>query len=173
MKPRIIGLVGAECTGKTTLAEALARATDGLWVPEVLRAFCDARGRTPRPEEQAAIMETQHAHMMAALAQALVEKRPFVFCDTTPLMTAIYSRYVFGDTSLMPRARALHALCDRTLLCAPDLPWQADGIQRDGPEARAAVDQLLREELAFMAIDPRLVAGVGTARLESALSGIA
>ncbi len=173
MRPRVIGLVGAECTGKTDLAQALAQATDGLWVPEYLRAFCDDRGRTPRREEQALIMETQHAHITAALAQAQLEGRPFVFCDTTPLMTAIYSRYVFSDASLAPRARLLHGLCDRTLLCAPDLPWQADGIQRDGPEARATVDRLLREELAFMGIDPQLVAGVGTDRLESALSGIA
>lgn len=173
MRPRVIGLVGAECTGKTDLARALARATDGLWVPEYLRAFCDDRGRTPRREEQALIMETQHVHITAALAQAQFEGRPFVFCDTTALMTAIYSRYVFSDASLAPRARLLHRQCDRTLLCAPDLPWQADGIQRDSPEARASVDQLLREELAFMGIDAWPVAGVGTARLEAALSGIA
>jgi nicotinamide riboside kinase len=173
VKPRLIALLGAECTGKTALAEALAARTGGLWVPEYLRAFCDTRGRTPRREEQALIMETQHTHMMAALAQAQLKGHPYVFCDTTPLMTAIYSRYVFGDESLFPRARALHGLCERTLLCAPDLPWQADGIQRDGPEARAAVDRLLREALALNGIDPHPVAGRGTDRLVAALSGIA
>ncbi|MFN3629499.1 MAG: AAA family ATPase [Casimicrobiaceae bacterium] len=172
MKPRIIGLVGAECTGKTKLAQALARVTDGLWVPEYLRTFCEERGCTPQREEQGLILETQHVHILACAAQARLEGRRFVFCDTTALMTAIYSRYVFGDASLLPRARQLHRLCHRTLFCRPDLPWQADGIQRDGPEARAAVDRLIEEELALLGISPQQITGVGTARLEVALSGL-
>ena len=56
-----VAIVGAESTGKTTLAHALAQrlaADTGLrttWVPEHLRAWCSERGRTPRPGEQPAI----------------------------------------------------------------------------------------------------------------------
>ena len=51
-----LAIVGAESTGKTTLAAALAPrlAKDcGLrvtWVPEVLRDWCQHMGRTPRQE---------------------------------------------------------------------------------------------------------------------------
>src|ERR1035437_2749974 len=41
---RLICIIGAECTGKTTLARALAEHFDCPWVPEYLRDFCDAHG---------------------------------------------------------------------------------------------------------------------------------
>ena len=49
----VIGLLGAESTGKTTLAAELGRALAAggrrvAVVPEYLREFCDRSGRTPR-----------------------------------------------------------------------------------------------------------------------------
>ena len=52
-----IAIVGAESTGKTTLAAALApriAAETGLkvaWVPELLRDWCNHVGRTPQPHD--------------------------------------------------------------------------------------------------------------------------
>lgn len=55
-----VALLGAESTGKTTLAHRLREvlAAEGhrvAVVAEYLREFCDTHGRTPRPEEQAGI----------------------------------------------------------------------------------------------------------------------
>ena len=47
MEPRLICLIGAECTGKTTLAQALAQQMAGLWVPEYLRQFTQATRSAP------------------------------------------------------------------------------------------------------------------------------
>ncbi len=170
--PRLIALLGAECTGKTTLAEALARATGGLWVPEYLREFCEAHGRTPRREEQALIAETQHLHALAAREQARQEGRPWVFCDTTAWMTSIYSQYVFGDKSLHVRARTLQSAYALTLYCQPDLPWQPDGIQRDGPQTRAAVDRLLQRSFSETSLAVVPIAGSADERLERALAAL-
>ena len=41
--PVRIAVIGAECTGKSSLCEALAERLPGLWVPEALREFCDRR----------------------------------------------------------------------------------------------------------------------------------
>ncbi len=62
--PARIALLGAESTGKTTLARALAsRLQDAglrvVLVPEVLREFCDREGRLPGPEDQRGIAEEQ------------------------------------------------------------------------------------------------------------------
>ena len=70
MEPRLIALLGAECTGKTTLAQALAQRLGVAWVPEYLRSFCDAKGRTPRHEEQAHIVQEQTRGELNALEQA-------------------------------------------------------------------------------------------------------
>ncbi len=170
--PKLICLLGAESTGKTTLARQLAAHFECPWVPEHLRAFCDERGRTPTREEQSEVLETQHRQVLAAREVARQNSAPFVFCDTAPLLTAIYSDFVFGDPSLYAHARALHASYGLTLFMAPDIDWVADGLQRDGAHVRAPVSQLIASELAAMALPYVTIAGQGEQRFKSALQAL-
>ena len=169
-----IAIVGAESTGKTALARALAEriaALTGLhctWVGEHLRAWCDAHGRTPLPDEQPAIAAQQQALIDAAAAQHDV-----VVCDTTPLMTAVYSDWLFSDQSLQAQAVAQQRRCHITLLTALDIVWQPDGLQRDGPQVRVPVDQRVRQLLLANNLPWSLVTGQGDARVECALQAVA
>ena len=126
MTARLLCLLGAECTGKTSLAQALAAALPAVWVPEYLRLFCVQHGRTPRAEEQSHIAAEQQAAETAALAQAQAQGLAWVVCDTAPLLTAVYSEYVFGDDSLYPLARAAQQRYAMTLLLQPDSPTAHD-----------------------------------------------
>ena len=87
-------------------------------------------------------------------------------------MTAIYSDYLFQDASLLPAALAFHRRCALTLLTALDLPWEADGLQRDGPHVQAPVDAAIRAALASAGVDWALVSGQGEARVRSALQAV-
>ena len=172
MAARIIALVGADSTGKSTLARQLADAlcADGLVVAEIdetLRTFCDARGRTPRQDEQAAIAAEQ-TRRIAAARDARLLPVDVVVADTTAIMTAVYSELVFGDPTLYPQALADHRQADLTLLMALDLPWIADGLQRDGPQVQQPVDTLLRGALLGAGIGFSVVSGRGPQRLTSA-----
>jgi nicotinamide riboside kinase len=140
----VVALLGAESTGKTTLAQEIgaalaARGLSVAVVAEVLREFCDAHARTPRRDEQAAIAAAQSERIDAAAA-----RHEIVVADTSAMMIAIYSDLVFADASLYASALAAQRRCDLTLVTALDLPWQSDGLQRDGPHVRAPVDALLR-----------------------------
>jgi nicotinamide riboside kinase len=169
-----IAIVGAESTGKSTLAVDLAealRTQTGLAataVPEWLRAWCEREGRTPRPEEQAAIAAEQQRRIDEA-----ADRHAIVVCDTTPLMTAVYSRLLFDDRSLDAPAVAWQRSAALTLLTANDLPWVADGLQRDGPHVREPVDALLRELLIGHGLPFASVAGLGPARLAAAMDAVA
>ena len=146
--PSRIGLIGGECTGKSTLAVALGRELPAGVVPEVLREVVDRLGRPPLPGEQAGIMADQSAR---ETAMALACNLPWLVSDPAPLMTAVYSELYFQDTSLVlpavehSRGYALIVWCDT------DIPWTPDGDQRDGPAARERADEiiatLVREEL--------------------------
>lgn len=169
----VISLLGAESTGKTTLALALrdslaAEGRDCAVVPEYLREFCDREQRTPRIDEQRGIADEQTGRIEAA---ALNHK--FVIADTTALMIAVYSDQVFGDTGLYAHAEAAHTrTCDLTLLTALDLPWLADGLQRDGPQVREPVDAKVRAALQRAGAPYSVVFGSGESRVAGALAAV-
>jgi nicotinamide riboside kinase len=171
-EPQRICLIGAECTGKSTMAQALAAHFGGLWVPEYLRTFCEVQGRTPRVDEQAAIMRTQFDQEEQVAAQALATGCGHVFCDSAPLLTATYSEFYFSDTSLFVAAHALHGGYALTLLLQPDVPWVADAIQRDGAPVRTRVQALLQHTLQASRYPHIEVSGVGESRLQAAILAV-
>ncbi|RZT97703.1 AAA family ATPase [Rivibacter subsaxonicus] len=174
MTARVVALLGAESTGKTTLAQELAGVLRGRGVAvavvaEYLREFCDANGRTPTPAEQHQIAAEQAARIEAAAAA-----HAFVIADTTPVMTAVYSDFVFGDRALYASALAWQRRqVALTLVTGLDLPWRADGLQRDGPQVRVPVDALLRDALAGAGIGHATIYGSGAARTAAALAALA
>jgi HTH-type transcriptional regulator, transcriptional repressor of NAD biosynthesis genes len=166
-----IAILGAECTGKSELAQALAAhfARHGRsvhCVPEYLREWCAAQQRTPLAHEQAAIATEQARRVLTAPPTDLL------IADTTPLMTAVYSDIYFGDTALYAAAIRHQQRFNLTLLANTDVPWVADGVQRDGLAQQLRVQARLREVLLAAQLPFHEVAGLGAARLRSALSGI-
>ena len=168
----VVALLGAESTGKTTLA--------ARWVPCSPRAApavrssprccassAIAKRRTPRQDEQAAIAATQTRRIDDAAASAEI-----VVADTTALMIAVYSELLFGDRSLYAAAESAQRRCDLTLLTALDLPWQADGFIRDGAHVREPVDRRVRAALARAGVAFETVSGSGDARLAAALAAV-
>lgn len=169
----MIAVVGAESTGKSTLTQGLTLALQSATglrcalVTEYLRAWCITEGRTPRADEQAQIAAEQ-THRIEQAAQS----HDVVICDTSALMTAIYSQYLFGDSSLIASGQNFHRRCALTLLTALDLPWVADGLQRDGAHVRKPIDTALRAALLSAGLNWAVVAGSGSARLDAALNAI-
>jgi len=170
-----IAIVGAESTGKSVLAHALSDALTGEFglrctvVDEYLREWCDRHARTPRQDEQMSIA-LEHARRIAeAAAHADLD---VVLCDTTPLMVAVYSDLLCGDRSLHPLAASCQADMDLTLLTSLDLPWVADGLQRDGPHVREPVDRLVRERLLAGRGEWAVIAGRGEDRTAGALAAL-
>jgi len=187
----VVALLGAESTGKTTLARELAAAlatpdTRTTWVGETRREWCGRTGRKPRQHEQHAIAQEQARRIDAAAAG-----HDLVVADTTALMVAVHSEQVFGDPSLLAEAAARQRGYGLTLLMALDLPWVADGLQRDGPPMRPLVDAGLRRPLVDAGLRRPLVdaglrrallqagtaygvvSGSGAARLQCALAAVA
>ena len=165
---RQICIIGAECTGKSTLVQQLIAQTGGQGVPELLRDWCGQHGRTPQVQEQAALMQAQIDAENQALALMDKGQGAILYSDCGPLLTAVYSQCYFDDSSLLAPAHAHHRRYDLTLWLQPDLPWVPDGLQRDGLAMQAEVHRVLGQQLAQQS-PVVCVSGVGPARWQAAM----
>lgn len=154
-----IAILGAEATGKSTLAAALAAHYHTLWVPEYLREFVETSQRPPVAAEQLLIATTQLQREAESAKRVLAQTSRLLFCDTTPLMTAIYSEHYFVEAdSALARLAAEHDYA-ATIVTAPSMPWVADGMQRDSDAVRQKVHQTLLHKLQQAGIQYQLVDG--------------
>ena len=128
-----------------------------------LREFVDVEGRVPVAGDQFHIASTQRRREDAAARGA----NGYLFCDTAPLMTAVYSRHYFGgiDDQLARLADEHQRDYALTLVTAPDIPWVADGLQRESEQVSVTINLMLMEELAARAIPYVLVSGDPARRL--------
>jgi nicotinamide riboside kinase len=170
LQQRRIALLGAESTGKSTLAQDLAshlrsRGLRAVAVPEALRAWCAREAREPRPEEQPAIAQAQESQVDDALAGGA----EIVIADTSALMVAIWAGILFDDSDLLRFAFARQRAYQATLVTGLDLPWVPDGQHRDARHPREEVDALVRSLLQRAGVPFQVVYGSGPQRLRSAL----
>lgn len=131
-------LVGAESTGKTTLARALAEAYDTLWNPEYGRPYTEI-GRDPEAEwtssefTHIARVQCWYEDFLAGYATRVL------FCDTDAFTTAVFHEVYLGSKTdafdeLLRRAY------DLTIVCGLDVPWARDGI-REFTEQRSGMHE--------------------------------
>ncbi|MDO8904906.1 ATP-binding protein [Hydrogenophaga sp.] len=172
----IVTLLGGESTGKSSLARSLqqhlSRNTSlrTICVPENLRLWCTLAGRAPQAHEQAALAAEQHQLIVAAIqAQPAPD---MVIADTTPLVIAAYSELYFNDSSLLAGAIAHQRGYHLNLLMGLDLPWVPDGLFRDSPVVRDAIDAILRRVLQAANLPFQTIYGRGDVRLHQALTAL-
>ena len=167
-----ICLLGAESTGKTTLAHAMAATLRASGhrvavVPEVLRTWCEREGRAPRPDDQLPIAQLQEQQVDEAAAEA-----DLVIADTSALMVAIYAGMLFPHGALYRYAIERQRRYATTLVTGLDLPWVPDGLHREGPAVQASVDAQVRAALQQAGIAFRVVYGEGEERTRNALAPV-
>ena len=141
---RRVVITGAESTGTTTLARALAERLGTAWVPEVGRAVSEARGLP--------YVWTDADFEMIARRQQLDEDRaalvcgPVLVCDTDALATCIWQERYMGRSTGPVEAIAASRSYALSVLTSDDIPFVQDGL-RDGEHLRGWMTERFRERL--------------------------
>ena len=163
-----IVVTGSECTGKTTLAEALAHRLQTVWVPEYLRLWVEEQGRAPAADDVTAIARGQIVLEDSLMPQA----RGSIVLDCDLLSTLVYSRHYFGACPAWVEQALLDRRPDLYLLCDIDVPWVPDGDQRDRGDRREEMHELFRQALERYRLDFVDIRGPHEERLHSAVEAI-
>lgn len=167
MRPFRVVVTGSECTGKTTLARALAERFGAPWAAEFARAYFDAKGTPLDASDVEPIARGQVAGEDAAEAAA----RELLVLDTDLLSTAVYARHYYGSCPAWIEEAARARRADLYLLCLPDIPWEADA-PRDRGDRREEMHGLFVGALDRLGAPAAAVSGTGEARLEAALAAV-
>jgi NadR type nicotinamide-nucleotide adenylyltransferase len=167
---RRVGIVGAESTGKTTLAVALAEHYQTTWVPEFGRLYTEAR--RPRGElwrsDEFTFIAMEQARIEDALARIANQ---VLICDTDPFATAIWHERYLGTPSPDVQAVAAGRRYDLYILTDVDTPFVPDDI-RDGESIREWMHKRFVDELSRMGIPVLLVSGPHEQRLAAAITRV-
>ena len=161
-------LMGAESTGKTTLAAALAKHYKTAWAAEYLRLFVDNKGALPEESDVYAIAQG-HLKLVARMRP---RARRVLFVDTDLFTTCVYQRIYFGSC---PSDIEESALCHRSglyLFTEPDIPWEPDPGQRASPDERIHSHALLHAETEIHALNTVSIKGTHTERLNAAVAAV-
>ncbi|QYF75563.1 AAA family ATPase [Cryobacterium sp. PAMC25264] len=147
LTPRVV-VLGAESTGSTTLAAALAAHYDTAWVPEYGREHSGTRTGgldTPwRSDEFDLIVDRQIALEDASRRRV---PRPLLICDTDVLATTLWHERYVGPIPAALAARATAHPPALYILTGDEIPFVQDGM-RDGEHIRHGMQQRFREALA-------------------------
>jgi HTH-type transcriptional regulator, transcriptional repressor of NAD biosynthesis genes len=127
-------LLGAESTGKTTLAERLAGAYETLVNPEYGRPYTEVGRDRERPWTSEEFTHIARIHcwyedFLAGYA------REVLFCDTDAFTTAVFHEVYLGEpATAFPDL--VHRAYDLFIVCGLDVPWRGDGIREFDAQRR-------------------------------------
>lgn len=169
-------VIGAESTGKTTLARRLAEHFDTVWVAEFGREHWERKvaGLTmtdPPPswssDEFVEIATEQQRRENAA---ARVANR-VLFCDTNAFATGTWNERYHSRRDIRVDAIGARDKADLYLLTAPDVAFVQDGF-RDGEHIREWMDRRFADQLAQGAVPVVRLEGDYERRFNAAVDAV-
>ncbi len=157
MRPvKSVVFLGAESTGKSTLAERMAFEYNTVFVPEYGRTVWEAKNGNL---ELSDYVHIAHRHRELEAHAALNANR-FVFVDTSAITTMFLGFVYHGDAlpELTKLAQDAETRYHHVFVCDDDIPFHQDGW-RDDAMWRSRAQSLVRYDLAVRGVPYTLVSG--------------
>jgi HTH-type transcriptional regulator, transcriptional repressor of NAD biosynthesis genes len=145
--------LGAPSTGKTTIAERMAKEYETVWMPEYGREYWEEH-QIERRLSREQLVEIAQGHLERE-ENLLCQANQYLFTDTNVLTTYLFSLYYHQDASpkLVEMANALPARYDLVFLCDIDIPyddtWDRSGDVNRKTFQKQIIGDLLARKLPY------------------------
>jgi HTH-type transcriptional regulator, transcriptional repressor of NAD biosynthesis genes len=158
--------LGAESTGKTTLAKRMALEYKTTCVLEYGREVWEHKGGQLEPEDYVHIARHHRELEVRAVVEVHERKRPWVFVDTNAITTAFLGYAYEGGVSVevLELARTAETRYHHVFVCADDIPFEQDGW-RDNAVWRSRAQHMIRYDLDVRGVPYTIVSGDLEARV--------
>jgi len=171
--PVIVAIVGAECSGKSSLAEALGGYYGIPWLHEYARDYLTMRtADTPYDtEDLRRIGKEQWASEVRFLGQIRQADCKLAILDTDLLVIDVWWQLKYRQMNAWVQKQLQQQPPRYYLLTRPDIPWVADPL-REAPEGREDIHRTYRRVLTMRNLNFAEISGSPEERLELATASI-
>jgi len=135
-----VGIIGPESTGKSTLAEALAKEMKGIFVAEYARTYIGGLTR------KYSLADVLHIAKKQIEEYEDTGKEKTYFFDTELIITKIWLLHKYHYCPEWISSYLDTHPMDKYLLCAPDIPFVLDPL-RENPNIREELFGLYKLEI--------------------------
>lgn len=160
-------VIGAECTGKSTLSSALAEHYSTNWVPEYARGYLE---KLNRPYDQTDLLKIAHGQIRME-EEWIRDSTRLVIMDTNLLVLKVWSEHKFGNCDPDILQHHHQRKYDHYLLTDIDIPWENDP-QREHPQLRAHFGKLYQNLIESTRIPYTIVSGSVEERIKRSVEVI-
>ena len=138
--------LGAPSTGKTTIAERMAKEYNTVWMPEYGREYWE-KNQCNRRLSIEQLVEIAQTHLEIE-EDKLYQSNKFLFTDTNALTTFVFSKYYHNSIhDLLTRyAEQVQSRYDVVFLCDIDIPYD-DTWDRSGEGNRSEFQKRIIADL--------------------------
>ncbi|WP_163323482.1 AAA family ATPase [Draconibacterium mangrovi] len=165
---KIIAITGAESTGKSTLAKALATHYKVPFVPEFARNYVEQLHRSYTYNDVILIAQKQ----VEQYNEMVLQQPPLIILDTWLLITKIWLDVVFGKVPAWIEETIKETRIDTFLVCDTDLPWVPDNVRENGGTNREKLQKTYIEEIKNYRFSYHLIKGNYEERKKAAIQVI-
>ena len=156
-----IAITGPESTGKTSLAQHLARHYACSWIPEYAREYLENTNGLYQREDLDIIAKGQ-------LNLWQQNNEQLCFYDTEMLVIKVWSEFKYKQVSDFISQALQAQKIDLFLVCKPDIDWEEDEL-REHPEKREELFEIYLQELEKLRVPYRIVEGQNAERINLAI----
>jgi NadR type nicotinamide-nucleotide adenylyltransferase len=157
--------VGAPSTGKTTIAQKLAKEFNTQWMPEYGREYWE-KNQINRRVTLKQLIEIAEGHLERE-EKCILEANQYIFTDTNAITTYMFSLYYHGkaEDKLVELAKKAEKRYDLVFLCDTDIPYE-DTWDRSGEVNRECFQKEIIEDLNNRKISFNFLSGNLKERIE-------
>jgi NadR type nicotinamide-nucleotide adenylyltransferase len=157
--------LGAPATGKTTLAQALAKQHNTEWMPEYGREYWEKNNQNRRLTQDE-LLAICLGHMDRE-EEAIQQAEDYLFIDTNALTTRLFSIYYHGHPTgaIDECANRCVSRYDVVFLCGDDIAYE-DTLDRSGDANRKMFQRMIIEDLEMRNIQYYLLHGTVEQRVD-------
>jgi NadR type nicotinamide-nucleotide adenylyltransferase len=161
-----IAITGPESTGKSKLANSLAKHYNTIYTPEYAREYMQVKGGDSYEKTDLKIIATEQVRRQSI---DIKKAQKHYIADTEMLVFKVWHEVKYAESPKWIKEMIAKQNFDLYLLCNIDIPWEYDSL-REHPHKREFLFNEYKATFQEFNLSYQIISGTGELRLQNAIN---